>query len=185
MIKINLLPYRTQRKRQIIIDHGIIAGLALLPAAIGIVISFAIINLQVSRINDEIIKTEQEIKNQKVTIEKINAFKEKKEGLLKKMDVIKTLQKNKTGPVLLMDQLAVNLPGRLWLNDLRQTGMDLKIDGYALDNQSISNYMTNLEKSSCFKSVDLEKISTEEKLGKRGLSLKSFILKCQIMYTGK
>lgn len=185
MIKINLLPYRTQRKRQGIIDSALIAGLAILPAVIGIVISFIIINLQIGRVNNEITKTEQEIKNQKVSIEKINIFKERKESLLKKMDVIKTLQKNKTGPVLLMDQLAVNLPGRLWLTEVKQTGMDLKIGGYALDNQSISKYMTNLEKSSCFKSVDLEKISTEDPKGKRTTRLKNFILKCQILYTGK
>jgi type IV pilus assembly protein PilN len=185
MIKINLLPYRAQRKRQVIIDHAMIAGLALLPAVIGIVISFIIINLQISQVNNDILKTDQEIKSQAVSIEKINTYKEKKEALLKKMDVIKTLQKNKTGPVLLMDQLAVNLPGRLWLTELKQTGMELKIEGYALDNQSISKYMTNLEKSSCFKSVDLEKISTEEQKGTRSGKLKNFILKCQILYTGK
>jgi hypothetical protein len=44
--------------------------------------------------------------------------------------------------------------------------------------------MVNLEKSPYFKSVDLEKISTEEQKGTRA-PLKKFSLKCQTTYTGK
>jgi Tfp pilus assembly protein PilN len=100
------------------------------------------------------------------------------------MDIIKTLQKNKSGPVHILDQLAVNLPGKLWLLGIKQTGMNLNLEGYAFDNQSISRYMVNLEKSPYFKSVDLEKISTEEQKGIRA-PLKKFSLKCQTTYTGK
>jgi Tfp pilus assembly protein PilN len=84
-----------------------------------------------------------------------------------------------------MDQLSVNLPGKIWLTALKQSGMELKIEGTALDNQTISKYMTNLEKSLYFKSVDLEKINTEEKQGSRGRGLKNFALKCIITYVGK
>jgi type IV pilus assembly protein PilN len=184
MIKINLLPYRAQRKKQRIFEHLIIAGLAFLPAVIGIVICFLVINFKISRLDDAIATTAQEIKRQQAVVEKIKGFKDKKEALLKKMDIIKTLQKNKSGPVHILDQLAVNLPGRLWLLGIKQTGMNLNLEGYALDNQSISRYMINLEKSPYFKSVDLEKISTEEQKGIR-VPLKKFSLKCQTTYTGK
>jgi type IV pilus assembly protein PilN len=184
MIKINLLPYRAQRKRQRVVEHLIIAGLACLPAIMGIFISFLVINLKISGLDDAIASTAQEIKRQQATVEKIKVFKDKKEALLKKMDIIKTLQKNKSGPVHILDQLAVNLPGKLWLFGIKQTGMNLNLEGYALDNQSISRYMINLEKSPYFKSVDLGKISTEEQKGVR-IPLKKYSLKCQITYTGK
>lgn len=184
MIKINLLPYRAQRKRQQIIAHVIIAGLACLPVVLGIFISYLLINFKISEIDNAIATTAQEIKRQQAIVEKIKGFKDKKEALLKKMDIIKTLQKNKSGPVHILDELAVNLPGRLWLLGIKQTGMNLNLEGYAFDNQSISRYMVNLEKSPYFKSVDLEKISTEEPKGMR-TPLKKFSLKCQITYTGK
>jgi type IV pilus assembly protein PilN len=184
MIKINLLPYRAQRKRQQIIAHVIIAGLACLPVVLGIFISYLLISFKISGIDNAIATTAQEIKRQQATVEKIKGFKDKKEALLKKMDIIKTLQKNKSGPVHILDELAVNLPGRLWLLGIKQTGMNLNLEGYAFDNQSISRYMVNLEKSPYFKSVDLEKISTEEPKGMR-TPLKKFSLKCQITYTGK
>jgi type IV pilus assembly protein PilN len=184
MIKINLLPYRAQRKKQHIVEHLIIAGLACLPVILGIIISFLVINFKISGLDNTIATTAQEIKRQQATVEKIKVFKEKKEALLKKMDIIKTLQKNKSGPVHILDQLAVNLPGKLWLLGIKQSGMNLNLEGYAFDNQSISRYMVNLEKSPYFKSVDLEKISTEEQKGTQA-PLKKFSLKCQTTYTGK
>jgi type IV pilus assembly protein PilN len=185
MIKINLLPYRAERKKQQIIDHIIVLCLACLPVIIAIIISFLVINFKINNITGEIVKTAEDIKRQQATVEKIKAFKATKDALLKKLDIIKTLQKNKSGPVHIMDQLSINLPGRLWLTALKQTGMELKIEGIAFDNQSISKYMTNLEKSPYFKSVDLEKINTEEKKDSRGTGFKNFSLKCTITYTGK
>jgi len=185
MIKINLLPYRAERKKQQIIDHIIVACLSFTPVIIGIIISFSIISFKISSTTDEITKTVEDIKRQQATVEKIKSFKTTKDALLKKLDIIKTLQKNKSGPVHIMDQLSVNLPGKIWLTALKQSGMELKIEGTALDNQTISKYMTNLEKSLYFKSVDLEKINTEEKQGSRGRGLKNFALKCIITYVGK
>jgi type IV pilus assembly protein PilN len=185
MIKINLLPYRAERKKQQIIDHIIVVCLSCIPVIIGIIISFVVINFKISNISDEIIKTAEDIKRQQATVEKIKSFKATKDALLKKMDIIKTLQKNKSGPVHIMEQLSINLPGKLWLTSLKQSGMELKIEGTALDNQSISKYMINLEKSSYFKSVDLDKISTEDKPASRGIGFKHFSLKCTITYTGK
>jgi len=185
MIKINLLPYRAERKKQQIIDHIIVICIACIPVVIGIIISYAVISFKTNNISDEIIKTAEDIKRQQATVEKIKSFKATKDALLKKLDIIKNLQKNKSGPVHIMDQLSVNLPGRLWLISLKQSGMELKIEGIAFDNQSISKYMINLEKSPYFKSVDLEKISTEEKKGSRETGFKHFSLKCSITYTGK
>lgn len=185
MIKINLLPYRAQRKKQQIIDHIILVCLSFIPVLVCIIISFSVISFKIGSTNDEITRTVEDIKRQQATVEKIKAFKVTKESLLKKMDIIKTLQKNKSGPVHIMEQLSVNLPGKLWLTSLKQTGMELKIEGAAFDNQTISKYMTNLEKSPYFKSVDLEKINTEEKQVSRGLGLKNFALKCIITYVGK
>ena len=185
MIKINLLPYRVERKRQHIIDHIIVVCLASIPVIVCIIISFLIINFEINNLTDEITRTADDIKRQQATVGKINSFKATKDALLKKMDIIKTLQKNKSGPVHIMDQLSINLPGKLWLTALKQSGMELKIEGTAFDNQSISKYMTNLEKSPYFKSVDLEKINTDDKQISRGLGFKNFTLKCVITYTGK
>jgi len=115
MIKINLLPYRAERIKQQITDHIIVVCLSFIPVIIVIIISFSIISLKISSTTGEITKTVEDIKRQQATVEKIKSFKNTKDALLKKLDIIKTLQKNKSGPVHIMDQLSVNLPGKLWL----------------------------------------------------------------------
>jgi type IV pilus assembly protein PilN len=185
MIKINLLPYREQRKKQAIIDQAMIAGASCLPFIIGIIISFFLINAKVGHVSDEIEKTNREIKKQSVSIEKINDFKTKKATLEKKMNIIENLPKGKSGPVHIIDELTVNLPGRLWLSSLKEKNMNLELEGIAFDNLAVSNYMVNLEKSSYFKNVDLVKISTSKQKGQNELGLKSFTLSCQISFDAK
>ncbi|MCK5099723.1 MAG: PilN domain-containing protein, partial [Desulfobacteraceae bacterium] len=127
----------------------------------------------------------QEIKKQEATIKKIDAFKKEKKTLTTKMGIINQLQKSKSGPVHVLDDLSISLPGRLWLTSIKQKGMNLEISGKSLDNISISKYMTNLEKSRYFKNVDLKQIKTETKRGPKGIQLKKFLITCKIIYSVK
>ena len=99
------------------------------------------------------------------------------------MRVIEKLENGKFGPVHIIDHLAINLPGRIWLTKIEQKSMSMTIDGKALDNISISKYMVNLAKSDYFKSVDLKKIKTDKKKGPTGIQLKNFSLTSTVTYT--
>jgi len=182
MIKINLLPYRDGRRKELILQQLIIGGVSLLLTIAVVVFFWVRTKSEISYVESEISRIDQEIKNQKVTMKKIEEYKSKKETLTKKMDVVKTLQKGKSGPVHLLDELAINLPGRLWLTDIKQQGMNLNIEGRSLNNISISNYMINLEKSLYFKSVDLKQIKTAKMRDKKGTQLKNFIITSNITY---
>jgi Tfp pilus assembly protein PilN len=61
--------------------------------------------------------------------------------------------------------------------------MSMTIDGKALDNISISEYMVNLAKSDYFKSVDLKKIKTDNKKGPTGIQIKNFSLTTTVTNT--
>jgi len=183
MIKINLLPYREAKRKQLIQSQLIIAGLGIIPSILLILILLFMINAKISGIQAETIRIKADIKKQKVSLEEIKKFKKEKDTLKKKMAVIEKLKKGKFGPVQIIDQLAINLPGRIWLTKLVQKGMILSIDGKALDNISISNYMVNLGKSEFFKTVDLNRIKTDTKAGPKGFQLKTFSLNSAITYT--
>lgn len=183
MIKINLLPYREAKRKQMIQSQLIIGGLGIIPSILVILILFFTINAKISNIQQETERIKEDIKKQKVSLEEIKKFKSEKDTLKKKMAVIEKLKKGKFGPVQIIDQLAINLPGRIWLTKLVQKGMTLAIDGKALDNISISDYMVNLGKSEFFKTVDLDKIKTDTKAGPKGIQLKTFSLNSSITYT--
>ena len=183
MIKINLLPYREEKKKQFIKTQLSLAGLLLVPSILLIIILLILISTKISSRNTQIVKVKAEIKKQEVSLDEINAFKKEKETLKNKMQVIEKLEKGKYGPVHIIDHLAINLPGRIWLTKIDQKSMSMTIDGKALDNISISEYMVNLAKSDYFKSVDLKKIKTDKKKGPTGIQIKNFSLTTTVTYT--
>ena len=183
MIKINLLPYREERKKELFMQQAVIAGTALLLTILIISFFWWSLKSDITKAENEITRLKSEIKKQEKTIKKIEEYKKKKQILTKKMEIINRLQNGKTGPVHILNDLSVSLPGRLWLTSLKQKGMSLNISGKALDNISISNYMVNLEKSLYFKNIDLKQIKTESKHGPKGIQLKDFVITCQTNYT--
>jgi type IV pilus assembly protein PilN len=183
MIKINLLPYREEKKKQFIKSQLTVAGLFILPAILLIILLFFLINTKISNTNKQISHVKAEIQKQKVSLDEIKAFKKEKEILKNKSQIIEKLEKGKFGPVHIIDHLAINLPGRIWLTKIEQKNMSMTIDGKALDNLAISDYMVNLTKSDYFKTVDLKKIKTDNKKGLMGIQIKDFSLTSTITYT--
>jgi len=183
MIKINLLPYREEKKKQLIKAQMSIAGLCTVPSILLIIILSILINTKISNTNTQIEKVNADIKKQRVSLDEIKVFKKEKETLKNKMQVIEKLEKGKFGPVHIIDHLAINLPGRIWLTKIAQKSMSMTLDGKALDNISISDYMVNLSKSDYFKTVDLKQIKTDKKKGPQGIQIKNFSLTSTITFT--
>ena len=79
----------------------------------------------------------------------------KKQLLADKLTTIATLKANKYGPVRMMDDINVAIPERAWLLELAEKDNAVDIKGVALDNQTVSIFMDQLEKSVYLKDVDL------------------------------
>jgi type IV pilus assembly protein PilN len=127
-------------------------------------------------------KEEQQIRVElagyKKTIERINNLEKKIAEIRKKLDVIKDLEKKKTGPVLLLDQIAMAVPKeKLWLTSLDEKNGKLTLNGTAMDNETVAVFMTNLENSELITAVDL-KSTRLRSLPKYKLSVSDFSLEC-------
>ncbi len=185
MIHINLLPYRAERKKELIVQQSVFAVAPLLLAVIIIGIVHFSFSSKVTAKEQEIADVQRQIKKSKVALQEIENYKQKKQMLLKKMDVIKDLQKGRQGPVHLLDDIAVSLPGNLWLTKLAQNEMALEITGKSLDNISISNYMVKLEQSEYFSEVDLKEIRSKTSRKDAGMQIKEFSITCKITFNSK
>jgi len=183
MIKINLLPYRAERKKEIIKKQVFFGALPLLAACLIIGLVWWSTNAKHTQVLEDIAVLQKKIEQSKLKMKDIENYKSQKEMLAKKMDIIKTLQKNKSGPVRMIDEISTCLPGNLWLTQFEQKGSSLKLKGSALDNISVSKYMVRLENSANFKDVELLEIKTNKKTSvKGGASLKSFQLQSTVVY---
>jgi type IV pilus assembly protein PilN len=78
------------------------------------------------------------------------------------------LRRGQTAPVHVLDEVSKSLPERVWLNEMRQTGADFFLQGYAVSLPSLSDFVANLEATKWFiKPVELldSQVQSDKKAG--------------------
>jgi type IV pilus assembly protein PilN len=181
MIKINLLPYRDILKKKNVTNHVIAAGATLILALLLIVVVNIAITTKISSVEREITRVETEIASNKKIMAEIEKLKAEKELYRKQFQIIEKLKKDKKGPVIMLDELATKIPEKIWLLELNQKGNTLELVGAALDNKFVSKFMSDLESSPYFSTVNL--ITSERKLARKGKTkqkMNQFKLTCSI-----
>ena len=179
MIRINLLPVREKKKKES--TRKMLSILILTLGLLALVIVFFHLSLssQINQVQSQMTAYNEEIRRLKIDTKDVDKFKAEKEDLQRRLNIIYTLQRAKTGPVRVLDDVAMALPGKLWLTALKEKGGKMEVKGVAFDNQDIATYMTNLEKSGVIKNVELV---IAQQLEKKDVKLKEFTLTCQVNY---
>ena len=89
---------------------------------------------------------------------------------------MKTLEANRFEPTRLLDIMTqVVVPKRMWFTHLESKGGKVKINGIALDNKTVADFMVRLEDCGLFKEVDLNTLKRKKA---QAADLKSFTISC-------
>ncbi|MGQ9695712.1 MAG: PilN domain-containing protein [Thermodesulfobacteriota bacterium] len=179
MIRINLLPVRALKKKETTRQTISVLFLSLGCVFLIIIFFHLSISSRLSEIESKIGTVNEEIKKLKIDTKDVNKFKEEKEDLQRRLNIIYTLQRAKTGPVRVLHDLATSLPGRLWLTSLKEKDGKMEIKGIAFDNPTIAKFMTNLERSEVIKNIELV---VSQQLERKDIKLKEFTLTCNVNY---
>jgi len=179
MIHINLLPVRALKKKET--TRQMFSTLFLSIGLLLIIIVFFHLSLtrEISRMDAQIAAYNEEIKRLKIDTKDVSKFKAEKEDLQRRLNIIHTLERAKTGPLRVLDELAMALPGKLWLTSLKEKDGKMELKGIAMDNPTIAQFMTNLEKTGVIKNVELV---VSQQLERKDLKLKEFTMTCQVLY---
>jgi type IV pilus assembly protein PilN len=172
MIEINLLPVREARRKADLRQQGMSFVLLALLAAAAIGFAHSYITDRIQDSQTRIAQMEADIKQFQPQLDQVAAFRKKKAALEKKIDVIDGLDRARTGPVRVMDELATNMPERVWLTNLATEGSSIKLKGEGLDNELVADMLKKLNASPFFDKVDLQ--SSELGESKSGLKLFKF-----------
>lgn len=178
MIRINLLPFRAARKKENIRRQISVFILTLfLSAAILYYVGgfwtnkIKMLGSQIKQINSELAATT-------VAAREVDRIKKDLDALKKKTDVIHNLEKTRREPFQLLDAMTgLVVEKRMWFTDFSDIQNAVKIKGVALDNKTVADFMTRLEGSGLFSSVNLDNL--KQQIFKKTLSLKSFEITCQ------
>jgi type IV pilus assembly protein PilN len=179
MIRINLLPFRAAKKRENIKRQISVYVLTVVLLFCAVAYLFMDLDRELTQTKTREQNLRQELAVFEKTLKQIAELEKKIKDVKAKLQVIRDLEKKKTGPVHLLDEIAMAVPReKLWLNSLAETAGMLKITGTAMDNETVALFMTSLEKSEYIQSVEL--VSTKLlHLAPQRLNVSEFALECK------
>jgi type IV pilus assembly protein PilN len=105
-------------------------------------------------------------------IAKVDELEARREALRSKIQIINDLKTNQQGPVRILDEVSRALPDLVWLTNLKFDGKTLTLNGMAMDENAVANYIANLDASPFFQEPQLRDLS-------RQAQAFSFTLSCQ------
>ena len=176
MIRINLLPFRAARKKENIRRQVSIFFLSTFLVLIVLFYYNFHLGSKVKKLDNTIAETNSELQKYKKITAKIEDIKKKLAILKKKTDVIRKLEKNRFEPVIMMDTMSEKIVAkRMWFKSFTAKGNKVVINGVALDEKTIADFMTRLETTGMYASVNLKTI---KKTVIKGSSLRNFRLEC-------
>ena len=157
MAHINLLPWRTERRKQREREFFMQLGAALAAALVAVVLWWLWMDARISNQNDRNAYLQGEIKQLDERLAKIKDLETVREGLLARKQIIEQLQANRSQMVHLFDELVKTIPASARLNTLKQSGDSMTLEGSAQSNASVAEYMRNIEGSPWMGHADLRK----------------------------
>lgn len=147
MARINLLPWRAERRKQRQKEFGLMLGLAA-AAAIGVsLLISSYYDAQIEGQSERNAYVRDRIAEVDRQITEIKALDEKKAKLLARKDVIEQLQASRSQMVHLFDSLVRTIPDGVVLTSVKQDDQVLTLQGRSQSNARVSTYLRNLESS--------------------------------------
>jgi Tfp pilus assembly protein PilN len=163
MIRINLLGQARPKatKSSVPVESAMQVVMAIVALAAAVIVLGIIYYQQAS----ELTKTQatiSQLKAEKASLEQVkqdvDRFESQKATLQQRIDVIETLQKNKSGGQDLLTMVAntVVRVDELWLTSLNRTGNSVDITGEAGSINAVANFITQMKRSGYFDNVEIK-----------------------------
>jgi len=97
----------------------------------------------------------------------------------RRVDVIDQLRKAQTGPVELLAMVGqtVNNTEAVWLNNVKDQGNTVDIEGMALSSDAVANLISNLQKTGFFKAIEIKETFQDDQV--KDMQAFQFTLTCE------
>ncbi len=165
MIRVNLLPYRAQRRQRQILQHlGAAAGVIGLACALALGAHW----YASSELSD--------LQEEYASLRAQNAALQKKIGELRNLDALRAdverklkivdeLQRGRFRTLETLAEISKVIPENVWLTSIEDAGETLRVTGLGESNKAVANFMRALEGSPLFANVRLSVITRTEVQG--------------------
>jgi len=144
MIRINLLPVRAVKKREMGRQVLVVLGGVLLAALALNYLWYSSRESEMAKASARVAATSAKIAELEQVIGEVNNIKTRKAEVERKLGVLDNLRKGRAGPVRMMDALANAIPKKVWLTAFTETDGKVSVAGSALSHDEVAEFMRGL-----------------------------------------
>jgi type IV pilus assembly protein PilN len=145
MIRINLLPVRVAKKREMGRQILVLFALILAGAFVGNYMWYSDRDGVFNKNASDIKAIQTKVEGLKKVIGEVDQINERKAEVEKKLGVLEGLRRGRSGPVKMLDALASSIPKKLWLESFSEDNKNaMKIKGSAISHDEVAEFMSNL-----------------------------------------
>jgi type IV pilus assembly protein PilN len=177
MIRINLLPVKAAQKKEKLKSQLLIAAASVLVTLALCAMAYLQLLSWVEEARTNVEDKKMEITRLMKTIGEANEYKKRQEALQAKLDVLDKLEKSRSGPVILLDELYKAMPDKLWLESFKENGQKANLAGLGINEETVALFMRNLEVSTAFANISLK---GTQQVVKDGIKLNRFDIECDL-----
>lgn len=181
MIQVNLIPVRAQKRRETVRQFisAYFLSIVLLLAVMGYL--WLSLRNEVKSLERRSTQLSNEINQYAKYDSMLKELKEKKAIIDKKRSIIKDLQNDRDRVVRILALLSVELPAdKIWFERLTISSNSISLNGVALSNEAIAEFMRNLE-SSPYTVKGTVNLVLSKQVSKTNMKLREFQLAYQFL----
>lgn len=209
MIRVNLLPYKQQRKR----SAGK-AQLTMFATVIGVEVAvllalWVFADADLERAKAQVRQYEADVAAAKEEVKDAKQLEAQKDQLQKQLGVLDRLEAQRSGPVRVMDEFQAMMspprneedrfaqlqknwnvdwdPRRLWVEKLEEKGETFKLEGVAINADDVAEFLQRLSTAEFFDGVQLEIVEAQKQQNAQatGTPTVKFKFNGRIVYAGR
>jgi type IV pilus assembly protein PilN len=144
MIRINLLPVRAAKKKEMGKQILILFAAFIAAAGVGNYMWYSGRKAEFDSNAAELARVKAQIADKEKVIGEVSKINDRKAEVEKKLAVLDNLRKGRSGPVKMMDALASAMPKKLWLKNFTEEKSGVKISGSAVSHDEVAEFMRGL-----------------------------------------
>ncbi len=180
MIRINLLAVRVSKKKVAGRQQLLLLALIVLLALVANWVWASSRAGDLAARESKLKRTKDEIAQLDRIIGEVKDIKAQQAALKEKLDTLDKLKAGRSGPVKLLDQLALVMPSRLELRKMEEKGGSVTFEGSGATIDEVSAFMSALKGTPYFTRVELKKTTA---VTRGGMRIVDFVVTANANYT--
>lgn len=167
MVRINLLPHRQIRRAERQRQFNLVLAATVIAAGLLAFMIQTVIGSRIAAQESRNARLDAAIAQLNKEIVEIKDLKQQISNVLERKEIVEKLQSDRSQAVILLDEIARQLPEGLYLRSIKQQGNQIELEGVADTNARVATLVRNLSGSKWMESPRLIEIKAVTVNGQR------------------